>query len=85
MTIKHPFENESECASILDEFFFENRTDMVSIHGSVDITKDKEGLEKAKVLLANLTAIIDILEHSELPDNIARPDEPTIVSNPFGM
>ena len=61
----------------------ENRVDRISIMGSLDISRDKIGLAKAKELQAILSAATSILESDEaLPDEIqvAAPDQ---VANPF--
>lgn len=79
----NPFKNESECLQI-DGLTIENRMDRVSIYGSIDITLDQEGLEKAKQLKAILDRILTELESSTLPDKIVTaPVE--IVANPFDL
>jgi len=60
----------------------ENRTDRVSIFGSIDITRDKEGLARARELSSILALTLAELEGVDLPDHIAV--EPAdIVENPF--
>ena len=45
-----PFANESEALQV-DELTIENRTDRVSIYGSIDITRDRRGQEMARRFL----------------------------------
>jgi hypothetical protein len=62
----------------------ENRTDRLSIYGSIDITRDKAGLEYAQLLKAVLDKVVHVLESEKnLPDKIAPPDIPDEVANPF--
>jgi hypothetical protein len=44
-----PYANESESIGI-GELTIENRTDRVTLYGSVDLTRDKEGLKHARTL-----------------------------------
>ena len=79
------FENESETRTI-NELNIENRLDRVSIHGSIDITHDVEGLALAVKLKDMLDGMIAVLSAEQaagaLPDKItlAATDE---VENPF--
>ena len=78
-----PFANESESLGIGD-LTIENRTDRVSIYGSIDLTRDKTGLEHARMLKAVLDKLVQALEtEKSLPDKIAPPDRPDEVANPF--
>jgi hypothetical protein len=78
-----PFTNESESLGIGD-LTIENRTDRISIYGSVDLTRDKAGLEQARMLKAVLDRVVQVLEsEGGLPDRIAPPDTPDEVANPF--
>jgi hypothetical protein len=78
-----PFENESESLGIGD-LTVENRTDRISIYGSIDLTRDKAGLEHAQMLKAVLDKVVQVLESErDLPDKIAPPDTPEEVANPF--
>ena len=80
------FQNESEVRTI-NEFNIENRLDRVSIHGSIDITHDAEGLALAMQLKEMLDGMVAVLSAEQvdgtLPDKIAvtAADE---VENPFG-
>jgi len=76
-----PFKNESDCLQ-LGDLTIENRTDRVSIFGSIDITLDKEGLKVAKELKALIDSALVEMEKTDLPDKTAiRPAE--TVDNPF--
>lgn len=76
-----PFKNESDCLQIR-ELTIENRTDRVSIFGSIDITLDKEGLAVAKELKAIIDSTLAEMEKVDLPAKITMaPVE--IVDNPF--
>ncbi|MDD5373349.1 MAG: hypothetical protein PHO62_07995 [Sulfurimonas sp.] len=75
------FENESETIAI-DNLTFENRTDRVSIFGSIDITRDKIGLENVYMLKQQIDLIYDKLKSEDLPDKIEVLEAKT-VENPF--
>jgi hypothetical protein len=78
-----PFQNEADVV-LFGELSVENRIDRVSIHGSLDITRDRPGLADAKALKACLDAIIQALEgETELPDQVAGPKPSDTVDNPF--
>jgi hypothetical protein len=77
-----PFANESESLQ-LDELSIENRTDRVSLFGSIDITRDKHGLELAQRLKHLLDAIVTRLAHEDLPESIPPPQNIDVVKNPF--
>jgi len=73
-----PFANEAQTLEI-DGAKIENRLDRVSIYGSVDLTKDKEGMAKAKALLALLQDVLRVLESERgLPDSVGT--DPSAVS-----
>ena len=78
-----PFTNESESLGVAD-LTIENRTDRVSIYGNIDLTRDKAGLEHARMLKAVLDKVVQVLESEKnLPDKIAPPDIPDEVASPF--
>ncbi|GAA4250799.1 MULTISPECIES: hypothetical protein [Azospirillum] len=77
-----PFANESDSLQI-DDLTIENRTDRVSLYGSIALTKDQAGLEHARALKAVVDAVVAALEHEEhLPDAVAT-KPPDQVPNPF--
>ena len=78
-----PFANESESVGI-GGLTVENRTDRVAIYGSLDLTRDKEGLGHARRLRALLDEVVRALEGEEdLPDEVPAPKRPERVKNPF--
>ncbi len=77
-----PFANESESLQI-DELTIENRTDKVSIYGSIDITRDKRGLEMARALKQLFDSILKRLSQEDLPDSIPPPQNIDEVKNPL--
>jgi hypothetical protein len=78
-----PFANESESLDI-GNLTIENRTDRVLIYGSIDLTRDKVGREHARKLKAVLDKVVQALESEKnLPNDIAPPDMPDEVANPF--
>jgi hypothetical protein len=60
----------------------ENRIDRISIFGSIDITRDKEGLAIARQLKEILDLTLSELEKEELPERIALATVETL-DNPF--
>ena len=83
MTTITPFANDSEAIS-LGGLTIENGADQVSLCGSLDLTRDKAGLQQARVLKAAVDAIVAALEAAQnLPHEITPPTEPEQVKNPF--
>lgn len=76
-----PFANESDCLQV-GGITIENRVDRVSIFGSIDITRDKEGLAAARELKTILDLTLTELESAELPDKVTLKPVNT-VKNPF--
>lgn len=76
-----PFGNESDCLQIGD-LTIENRLDRVSLFGSLDITRDREGLEFARQLKQLLDLTLAELERADLPDRITL-EAGDSVENPF--
>lgn len=77
-----PFKNEEEVITI-QELTLENRLDRVSIHGSVDITRDKQGLEYAFMLKRQIDTIVEQLKREDLPEKISIENVVKEVKNPF--
>ena len=79
-----PYADDAAALTIGD-FTAENGTDNIAVHGDVDLTRDKVGLDKARKLKALLTDIVAALEgQSDLPDKIDLPKVTiTKVKNPF--
>ena len=76
-----PYKNESDCIH-LGDLTIENRVDRVSIFGSIDLTKDKDGLSMTRELKNIIDQTLAELEKTELPDRIAVNPAET-VENPF--
>ncbi|MBE7202437.1 MAG: hypothetical protein INR70_32195 [Parafilimonas terrae] len=64
---------------------FENGTDRIALHGSLDLTRDRTGLAQARLLKQTLDAIVAALEAGDLPEAVAEAGDaaPTSVPNPF--
>jgi hypothetical protein len=77
-----PFANESETLQ-LGDLTIENRKDRVTIYGSLDITRDKKGLEAAGMLEYLLKSIVARLATEDLPDSLPSPQNVEVVKNPF--
>jgi hypothetical protein len=79
--IEHPFQNEEETFQI-DQLNIENRLDKVQLYGSVELTRDKDGLERAKKLKELLDKLVEVLSSEDLPEKVSI-DTPRTVKNPF--
>lgn len=76
------YENETD-SFLIDNLTVENRLDRISLYGSIDITKDRAGLEYALKLKRVIDASIDALRRDKrLPDHIET-EKPDSVANPF--
>lgn len=82
MSALKPFGNETDSTAI-DELTIENRVDQLELYGSLSITRDKAGLERALRLKAVLDATVAHLQAaSDLPEQV--PFQPTDnIDNPF--
>ncbi|WP_376098166.1 hypothetical protein ACE7GA_08110 [Roseomonas sp. CCTCC AB2023176] len=76
-----PFADEATAFSV-GGLNVENRLDRVSLHGSLDLTRDQAGLARARHLRAILDAVVGVLEAEDLPEQVevARPER---IRNPF--
>jgi hypothetical protein len=79
--LEHPYGNEEE-TFVIDQMTVENRLDRVQLYGSVEITKDKIGLKRARELKALLDRVVEALEADELPEAVAI-EKTDSVENPF--
>lgn len=82
-----PFENDKESIS-LSGFSIENGLDLISIHGILEIARDKQSLQRVETLQSLLGDIkAKLLSFGELPE-VAFPEiDPAkvdVVANPFG-
>ena len=63
------YQNETDSLAI-GEFTVENRLDHISLYGSLELTKDKEGLQRAYALKRVVDSAIEALKGKDLPDKI---------------
>jgi hypothetical protein len=77
-----PYENEADVVEV-GRLMLENRVDRITVSGDVDLTADKDGLIKARLLHDLLGRIVASLEAKDLPDHLPPPDVQK-VANPFG-
>lgn len=83
MTKLTPFADDAASISI-GELTVENGTDRIALYGSLDLTRDKQGLAHARALMALLDQAIQHLEADKgLPDAAAAPVAAKTVANPF--
>lgn len=77
-----PYQNEEQSLAI-DDLTVENRLDRISLYGSVELTRDKAGLQHAKVLKEVIDAVVTALEQDKnLPEQVQfKPTDQ--VKNPF--
>jgi hypothetical protein len=80
-----PFADEAASTSVGD-LTIENRLDRVSLYGSLDLTRDRQGLETARRLRMLLEAVVQVLEGEgdRLPDKAESHPNVSQVRNPFG-
>ena len=79
-----PFADEAASLAI-GKLTIENRTDRVGLYGRLELTRDREGLRQARRLAAVLAAVVEALERDpDLPGQVAPPEAPETVKNPFG-
>jgi hypothetical protein len=76
------YQNESDSFTIGSDLTVENRLDRISIYGSLELTKDKEGLQYAYELKLVVDAAIEVLKKTDLPDKI-EVSATESVDNPF--
>lgn len=79
--IQHPYKNEEETFQI-DQLTIENRMDRIQFYGSVELTRDKVGLERARCLKMLLDQVVEALSSENLPETVTV-EKPETVKNPF--
>jgi hypothetical protein len=83
MTNLSPFADDAASVAI-DTLTIENARDCLSLYGSLDITRDKAGLQHALALKAILDRAVRALNADPaLPERQPPADIPKIVHNPF--
>ncbi|MBP0495221.1 hypothetical protein [Roseomonas indoligenes] len=81
----HPYADEAATLRI-GELTAENRLDRVSLHGSLDLTRDRAGLDRARRLKGLVDAALAVLEAEadRLPEAVETGGNTDSVRNPFG-
>lgn len=83
MTRLTPFADDAASTAI-DKLTIENGRQQVAIYGSLDITRDKVGLQRALTLKAIIDEAVQALTSDPaLPQRLPPSDKPKTVSNPF--
>ena len=78
-----PFADDAASVSI-GKLTVENGTDRVALYGSLDITRDQQGLAHGRALLAIVQAAVQRLEgEAGLPAALPAAVKPKTVANPF--
>ena len=75
-----PFDSNKSIS--IGDLTIENSEDKMIIYGDLDITRDKDGLEKLDKLLSILNEAKKQLDVENLPDKIETKTS-TIIKNPF--
>ena len=84
MSTMKPFADDAAALSI-GELKVENGLDRIALYGTLDLTRDKAGLQHARELKVVLDDILRVLEADKnLPVNVMPPEKPQQVKNPFG-
>lgn len=83
MTKLIPFADDAGSVSI-GKLTVENGTDRIAFYGSLDITRDQQGLAQARSLKAILDQAVQVLEaDKDLPHTVPAAVTAKTVSNPF--
>lgn len=78
-----PFANEADALTI-GGLTVENHKDRLALYGNLDLTRDKDGLAKARALKALIDRLVQALEaDKQLPAKVAPPRKTRRVKNPF--
>ena len=73
-----------DTALSIGDLKIENSPDQIAVYGTLDLTRDKAGLQQARQLKALLEEVVRVLEADKvLPDRLAPPEPPQQVKNPF--
>ena len=84
MTKLTPFADDVASLSV-GKLTIENGTDHIALYGTLDLTRDKQGLAHARALRALLDQAVQVLEADKaLPDAIPALAVAKTVTNPFG-
>lgn len=75
------YPNETEAVEIGD-LKVENRLDRITVHGRIDLTRDKAGLKNVRALKKLFDDVVRALEGDPaLPEHIAPPKAPVVKRN----
>ena len=77
-----PYANESDVLT-LGNLAIENRVDRVTLHGDVELTRDKAGLALVRQLKAVIDATVKVLEADKALPDVVQVVKPRSVKNPF--
>ncbi len=84
MTRFIPFADDAASVSIA-KLTIENGTDRIALYGTLDLTRNRQGLEHARALKVILDQAVHVLEaQPDLPDAVPAAAAPKTVANPFG-
>lgn len=82
-----PFENDTEVVSVSD-LTIENGIDVIAIHGSIELSKDRLSLQRIEALQALLLEIKGSFDDvNDLPEKATAPEKGAVIeviTNPFG-
>jgi hypothetical protein len=83
MTKLTPFADDAASTTI-DKLTIENGKEPISLYGSLEITRDKEGLQRALALKALIDeAIQGLTSDASLSQRLPPSEKPKTVRNPF--
>ena len=83
MTKFTPFADDAASTSI-GKLTVENGTDRIALYGSLDLTRDRQGLAQARALKSILDQVVQVLEaQADLPEAVPAAAVPRTVANPF--
>ncbi|OUY09077.1 hypothetical protein [Acinetobacter populi] len=77
-----PFKDATASITI-DNLTLENQGERLSIYGSLQITRDQQGLRDAKQLQQILNETVHYLEQQTLPEKLTPPEDAEEIDNPF--
>ena len=80
------FEPYADESTVLDigNLAIENRVDRLTLHGDVELTRDRKGFALAKELKAVIDATVKALEAEKALPEVVETVKPQNVKNPFG-
>ena len=83
MTKLKPFADDAASVGV-EKLTIENGTERLALYGSLDITRDKEGLRNALALKTIIDQAVEVLKADPaLPEHLPPPEKSKTVRNPF--